>query len=524
MELNNENIILSCINIRKVLISISRILQLLHARTLTIPELESAAADRIYTYNPELRAMITINDESRMNSYDLNHVINEDQSDISSKGVLGVPAVLKDVFLTDDQSTSAGSMKYYGYRSNYSAPVVDLIEEHGALVMGKASTPEMAADVQTYNDIVGICRNPWNPDLTPGGSSGGVAVAVAMGFGHFGLGSDLAGSLRIPASFTGTVSLRPTEGRVSTLGHFPPVYAERSLEDEMKQLGILRPMDVLFSSDYGKSFDEIEVANHPSFFDCLAVGPMTRSVEDIEIVSKILFTPRTEFGSNLPKPKEENPQVGYKIAISPSFPYIPTDTKLIESIRNFGCKLENWKIETVDLNFPKEKYDLMKESYSWFGNRYISLSEANLRVHNTELKKRRQDRERHIMEFEELMEPFDFWILPASPTLPYPHNLDHKPILIDGHPVKYWKATISYTAFLSYLGFPVLTLPVDIVNGLPIGIQIVGKRWKDERLLAFGKLIEKNLGKFPHPPLFEKIPEFQEDEFLEEFDPALFDL
>ncbi|RMG36107.1 MAG: amidase [Methanobacteriota archaeon] len=500
-----------------------RIADMLRRGTLTIPEIEAAAADRIYTYNHKLRAMITLNDESRMNSYDLNFILRESPEIARSKRLLGIPTILKDVFLTDDQGTSAGMMKYFGYRSRISAPIVDLIEEEGALIMGKASVPEMAGDVQTYNDIVGICRNPWNLDLTVGGSSGGVAAAISMGFGHFGLGSDLAGSLRIPANFTGTVSLKPTEGRISTIGHFPPIYSERKILEAMEREGVGRPMDLLFRSGYGKSPKDIDIDREDLYFDCLTVGPMTRSVAELDYIVDVLFTPTTEFGSSLPKFSRAKPEKTYKLGITSHFQFLETDRRVSSKVEDFGEKLEKWGNDIEVFDLPKDIYIQFRDGYSWFGNRFMSLCETEFDIHAESLNKKREGREKLNQQFDQFLEPYDFWILPVSPTLPYPHNLEHSPIEINGRPVKYWKATISYTSFLSYSGLPILTIPIGLVNNLPVGVQIVGKRWKDEKLIAFGRYLEHKLGRFPHPPLSDEIPELEEDEFLEDIDSSLFD-
>ena len=260
------------------------------------------------------------------------------------------------------------------------------------------------------------------------------------------------------------------------------------------------------------------------YFDCLTVGPIARTVRELELFAEVLFTPNTEFGMNLPKYERKASRKTYRVGISSHFPFIETDNRIISKIREFSFRLEEWGLEVESLDFPKELFSQLRDGYSWFGNRFMAICETEIDAHQGHLESKREERRKVNEKLDKFLEPYDFWILPVSPTLPYLHNLTHSPIDINGKPVKYWKATIAYSSFLSYSGLPILTLPIGLVDNLPLGVQIVGKRWAEADLFAFGRLLEQKIGRLPHPPLSEEIPEVEDDGFLEEFDSGLFDL
>jgi len=132
----------------------------------------------------------------------------------------GVPITVKDAILTKGLPTLAGStLVDPGQRWDEDAPAVARLREEKAVILGKTTTPEFGWKGVTDSPLTGISRNPWNPGLTPGGSSGGSAAAVAAGIGHAAIGTDAAGSVRIPASFCGVVAFKASRGRVPT---YPP--------------------------------------------------------------------------------------------------------------------------------------------------------------------------------------------------------------------------------------------------------------------------------------------------------------
>ena len=173
--------------------------------------------------------------------------------------LLGLPILVKDSIEVAGLHTTAGSKTLQGYVSESDAPVVAQLRDAGAIVFGKTNLPEFAADSQTYNDLFGQTNNPWDLERTPGGSSGGAAAAVSAGLTALDIGSDLGGSLRIPAHFCGVATVKPTWGVVSSRGHIPP------------EPGVLSEVDIS------------------------ALGPIVRSAADLDLVLELMTRRSTEW-------------------------------------------------------------------------------------------------------------------------------------------------------------------------------------------------------------------------------------
>ncbi|MDF1736172.1 MAG: amidase [Minwuia sp.] len=173
-------------------------------------ELIDAAAARIAAVEPAVNALPTLClDRARERALKLPRPVDDDPGHL-----FGLPVVIKDLTEVAGVRTTFGSSVFAGHVPQSSDILVTRLEDRAASIIGKSNTPEFGAGAQTFNDVFGITRNPWNTALTPGGSSGGSAVAVTTGEAWLAHGGDLGGSLRIPASFCGCVGLRPSPGRV----------------------------------------------------------------------------------------------------------------------------------------------------------------------------------------------------------------------------------------------------------------------------------------------------------------------
>src|ERR1019366_7769642 len=191
----------------------------LRARRFSAVELANAAISRIDRHNPDLRAFITITAEQAL------HQARQADGELAlgkDRGPLhGIPVALKDLFGTRGVRTTAGSKVYEDFVPQINATVVERLLAAGAVLLGKLNMHELAYGITSANPHFGAVCNPWNPQHSPGGSSGGSGAAVAAGMGYAGMGTDTGGSIRIPASFCGTVGLKPTYGRVSRYGVLP---------------------------------------------------------------------------------------------------------------------------------------------------------------------------------------------------------------------------------------------------------------------------------------------------------------
>ncbi|HET7414081.1 MAG TPA: amidase, partial [Arthrobacter sp.] len=185
-------------------------------------ELTEACLAKIDELDGDLRAFITVDPERARHQA---HRADDQISDGENRGPLhGIPVALKDNLSVAGQVTTMGSTIYRDHVPTEDAGVVERLEMAGAVCLGKTNLHEFALGVTTENPHFGTCRNPWDRNKTPGGSSGGSAVAVATGMALAAIGTDTSGSIRIPAAACGVVGLKPTYGRVSTYGCYPEAW------------------------------------------------------------------------------------------------------------------------------------------------------------------------------------------------------------------------------------------------------------------------------------------------------------
>ena len=188
------------------------------AKEISIVELTQLFLDRIQLLNPKLNAYLTVCEEQALAA------AQEAQKDIEQgnhRGPLhGIPISIKDLEMTQGVTTTMGSLIYKDSIPSLDSVVVERVKESGAIILGKTNTPEFGQSGTTENLLGGPCRNPWDINRTPGGSSGGAASALAAGLCTLATGSDGGGSIRIPASFTGLFGIKPSQGRIPRYGGY----------------------------------------------------------------------------------------------------------------------------------------------------------------------------------------------------------------------------------------------------------------------------------------------------------------
>ncbi|MGH9335815.1 MAG: amidase, partial [Vicinamibacteria bacterium] len=196
---------------------------LLEKREISSEELVRATIERTEAIDPKLNSYITFVPEPALGEA---RIRDRERARGEAKGPLhGVPASLKDVFDTVDVPTTAGARFLAGRRTSTDAEVTKRIRQAGCVLMGKSNLNKFAGGESGENPDFGDMRNPWNPNFSPSGSSGGSAVQVATGMAAFSVGSDNGGSIRNPAAVCGIVGLKPTHTRISTDGMFPRAYS-----------------------------------------------------------------------------------------------------------------------------------------------------------------------------------------------------------------------------------------------------------------------------------------------------------
>ncbi len=412
-------------------------------------------------------------------------------------GILaGVPVVVKDNLCMKGIRTTCASRMLENWLPSYDATVVRLLEEAGALIIGKANMDEFAMGSSTENSAFFPTKNPWDLERVPGGSSGGSAVSVACGYSPISLGSDTGGSIRQPAAFCGVYGLKPTYGLVSRYGL------------------------VAFAS----SLDQ--------------VGPFARSVEDLALALNVLSTPdpadatssrrtRPDFLASLGRESLE----GFRIGLVEEFERYPIEEEISGALGRVREILEKAGAEFTQVNLPTTieaglpcyyilapaeassnlaRYDGVRYGFSSDAD---NLTELYMKTRGEgfgpEVKRRiltgtyvlssgyydayylvaQKARTRISCEFSEAFRHVDMILMPTTPTLPFlrGENVDD--------PIQMYLSDV-FTLPVNLASLPGLSLNAGYSRaGLPIGVQLVGPRWGEGNLLAAAEMVERTLGR-----------------------------
>jgi amidase len=402
-----------------------------------------------------------------------------------------VPVTVKDAIATAGLRTTSGFPPWADFVPETDATLVARLRAAGAIVYGKTNLPVLSGDVQSDNPIFGRTNNPWDLSRTCGGSTGG-AAAVAAGLTPLELGADKGGSVRIPAHCCGVYGLKPSEHRLPGDGYHP------------------------------HPGPKVSQGGGPGF---AVLGPLARSVDDLVLAFQVMAGPAPRNWVVPPVPAGSLPDFGLKqlrLAWTDSFGGVPVsaDTSavlvhLAAELERQGCHVTRcvpgnldfetaWETfgELVAVNsgqnpdlatgfgaYPDAKSPLQRGIANGLG--------LNLSEYMGVLRKRGA----LIATLEAFFEQWDALICPVMAAPAFPHCEKLSPIPVDGQRLDYWTASISYTCPFNLTGHPVVVLPVaHSSEGLPIGMQVVGRRWGEMPLLAVAKRIAEVAGPFQRPP------------------------
>jgi amidase len=435
------------------------------AGTMSAVEVLEAHLAQIDNHNPALNAIVTLEAESARRCA---RAADESLARGEVWGPLhGVPFTLKDGFATKGVRSTAGFPSFDHIPDYDSAPAARL-KDAGAILMGKTNVSTLLGEYQTHNPIFGRTNNPWNPAYTPSGSSGGAAAAVAAGLTPFDIGSDLGGSIRIPAHFCGLFGLKPTETRVSLTGVLPSPHP------------LPRSIRIMAT-----------------------VGPIARTVDDIELLYTLIAGPDGRDTSVPPVPVERSVPLALntlRIAYAPTFAGVPVSSETRHAIETLAQQLE--AAGAVVEAAPLPHFDV-GEAFTHIGgiiNMMVGAFQPQdhpptLDHYLTEL----HIRDQSIVAWEQFFQAWDVLLCPTAMIPAYPHHEPGTPLLVDGQPVDYLAQSIHTTLF-NYTGHPALALPYTrSSDGLPLGVQLVSKRWGEAKLLSVAKSIATVTGAFQRP-------------------------
>lgn len=407
--------------------------------------------------------------------------------------LLGIPMTVKESFNVAGLPTTWGIPPFADFVPAEDAVAVQRLKAAGAVVLGKTNVPVALGDVQTYNPIYGTTSNPWDPSRTPGGSSGGSAAALAAGFGAASIGSDIAGSLRVPAHFTGVYAHKSTFGRLPSRGHVAPPSA---------------PLD------YSR--------------DLSVIGPMARSAQDLAVVFSVLSGAEVDTGYRLVL----SDLADCRVLVLDDHPLIPTSGEvraalaaLAEGLQADGVRVSRHSDLLPDQVEAARVYMRLllasiASSYPPAAYEEASIRAAGVDPADTGLAAERARgaalsyrawietdavRARHREAWARLFSEFDVVLCPPSPTTAFPH--DHsagqwaRTISIDGGTHSY-PDQLVWSGIASAPGLPATVAPIARSgDGLPIGVQIIGPLHADLTCIRFAELLERHYGGFAPPPL-----------------------
>ncbi len=454
-------------------------------------ELCKAYLDRIKEKEKEVAAFLTVNEDLALSqAKEVDDLIFAGKK-ISS--LTAVPSAIKDIILVEGVRCTAGSKILENYIAPYDATVTKKLRSQNVVILGKTNLDEFAMGSSTENSAFKSTRNPHDLSRVPGGSSGGSAAAVAADECIFALGSDTGGSIRLPASFCGVVGLKPTYGAVSRYGL------------------------IAFAS----SLDQI--------------GPITKTVEDCQIVFDAIKGRDEMDSTSVEYPQIPNTKYnirGIKIGVPKEYFVKGIDPEVekvikeaIKKYEELGVKIEEISLPHTDYALPAyyiinpseasanlARYDGIKYGYSKISNLKSQISnlldvylESRGEGFGEEVRRRimlgtyalsagyyeayylRAQKVRTLVrnDFEKAFKKVEAIFTPVSPFLPF--KIGER----ISDPLSMYLVDI-YTVSINLAGLPALSLPVGKVGNLPVGLQIIGKPFEENKILEIGKIFEKS--------------------------------
>lgn len=466
--------------------SLMEMAELVRSRKLSPVELVAMHLARIEQLNPKLNAFLHVDAPRAMDAARVAEASLVSKARPDSFGPLfGVPVSVKSSMDVAGWRCECGSALRRNYVATEDAPLVARLRAAGAILLGNTNVPEFLMAYETDNSFYGRTNNPWDLTRTPGGSSGGEAAAIAAGCSAGGVGSDGGGSIRIPAHFVGICGLKPTPGRIPSTGHYP------ASAGPFAQLGV--------------------------------VGPMARTVADVARLFEVMAGLDLQDPASAPVPlrKWSDDEIrklriayfeddGVTLVTAETAAAVRTAA---DALRRQGFQVETWR--------PQNLERVWQLWWNLFGRAVQTAFEPAVRDKESELSPMYRAWRAHVAlqppldgqewfntligrdalrgKLLEQMEKFPILLSPVCAIPAFRHG--EREWQVHGRKVEYLKA-MSYSQWFNLLGNPAAVVPVGkSPEGLPIGVQVVGRPWEDEAVLAIAAKIENATGGFRTPPI-----------------------
>jgi len=446
--------------------------QALRRRERSSRELTEMLLARIEAVNPALNAVVELRREAALREATA-------ADDTTARGdhagpLHGVPMTIKDSFNVAGLHTTWGNPAFKDFVAGSDATVVRRLKQAGAIIVGKTNLPFMLGDFgQTANDLYGVTSNPWDVTRTPGGSSGGAAAALAAGMTFLEYGSDLVGSIRIPASFCGVYGLKPSVGTVPLTGFQPPGPPAG-------------PSDMMYMS---------------------AIGPLGRSAPDLRTALRVTGGPEGQASKAwswaLPPPRHLRLEE-FRVGVVLDHQHAPVSSEVagplsnaVEALARAGATVvEGWP-DGLDPVGNYESFGFHVQLFFAFqqpGEDFATLSEVV--DHETRRMAARAAWNRYF-------DDIDVFLCPVNFTPAFPH--DGRPFeartIATPEGERPYTNQVFWVSHASLPGLPAVAAPVGRTpGGLPVGAQIVGPLHEDDTAITFAELLGDVTGGYEPPP------------------------
>ena len=444
-------------------LSAAEMASLIRSKKVSAKEAATSALARLDAVNPKINAVVDHRPEdvlAQASAVDAAIGRGEDAGPLG-----GVPVTVKVNIDQEGFATTNGLKLQRDAIAKSNSPVIDNLRKSGAVILGRTNCPAFSYRWFTTNLIHGDTKNPRDPGITPGGSSGGAGAAVAAGIGHIAHGTDIAGSIRYPAYACGVHGLRPTMGRIAA---FNAALPERPIGPQISAVS----------------------------------GPLARTIGDIRIALAAMSAKDYRDPWWVPAPLE-GPAMPKRVAMCLNPDGLDPVPEVKAAVADAGKRLARagWIVEEVASTPPlREAADL--QTKLWLGDGYEAQLEAaereggpgalaclrgnRAKVHPFDLSKALTRRATLTREWLAFFENYAVLLMPVSGELPFPDQLDRKD---EASFARVWHAQLPQIA-IPFMGLPGLTVSTGLVGRVPVGVQLVSGRYREDLCLAAGEAIE----------------------------------
>lgn len=459
--------------------SLTDMIAALDARELSSAELLEQCLDRVARLDGPINAITTLAPDRAL---DEARAIDSARANGGGVGPLaGVPITIKDAIATEGIRSTGGATELSDHVPTVDATVVSKVRAAGAVVFGKTNLPRWSGDLQSYNDMFGTTNNPWDLERTPGGSSGGAAAAVAMGFTGFEIGTDIGGSVRAPSAFCGVYGHKPSFGVIPTFG-----YLDHPTE-------------------------------HRNVSDVNVFGPIARSIDDLQLLFDLLAGPSDDDAAgwrlDLP-PARATALADFRVAAWFDDEFCPVDGEVqavleraITQLEAAGARVDHQARPNLDAGTAS------RQGLQLIGAATDISHTAEEHVANGEAPSHRQwdvmHRERGAtrQRWAEFFADIDILLCPVTPVPPFrhvqsPNGSNWVYSTLKDHDNRPYVDLVGWTSLIGSAYLPVTVPPIGTTaSGLPVGVQVVAPYLHDRTALEFARLMSDVLGGHQPPPM-----------------------